>query len=197
MSRQEISLADLSVGKDNIECLCLTCERNQRGAFTPKTQAGDSRSQSRDVSAAPSPRVPKPSNLKHVASGEDAALDSPATTESTPGPRTPSKGKENEAASVLDEVSIMSDDEDSDGELTRREPSKRLAAKKVKPWAYMRSVKGVLEAKSIHKAANRPQAPVESVEDDLPPDFPRCATCLKPLHERVWYANRYFDHCNR
>lgn len=34
-------------------------------------------------------------------------------------------------------------------------------------------------------------------EEEVPPDFPRCATCAKPLSDQIWYNGRYFDHCQR
>lgn len=33
--------------------------------------------------------------------------------------------------------------------------------------------------------------------DEEDEDCVRCATCAKALHERIWYNNKYFDHCAR
>lgn len=40
--------------------------------------------------------------------------------------------------------------------------------------------------------------PVEDIPvDDEDEDCVRCATCAKAMHERIWYNNKYFDHCAR
>lgn len=69
-----------------------------------------------------------------------------------------------------------------------RERSSRLAKLTVKPWAYMRRIP--------RKSLPTPDETTEA-DDDYPEDFPRCVTCVRPLTERVWYYNRYFDHCTR
>jgi len=78
-------------------------------------------------------------------------------------------------------------------ESPKRERSKRLAAKKIKPWAFLKRPREILKAM---QEAGGMLEPTEE-DEELPEDFPRCGTCTKPLHERVWYANRYFDHCPR
>ncbi|KAK8865902.1 hypothetical protein IAR55_001050 [Kwoniella newhampshirensis] len=57
-------------GRANIECLCLTCELNAQGGFTPKSTSesrGISRSNSRDSSAGPSRRDSSPNVRESVA----------------------------------------------------------------------------------------------------------------------------------
>jgi hypothetical protein len=79
-----------------------------------------------------------------------------------------------------------------------REKSTRLAAKAVKPWAYLKY--GRKRFKSLQEEQNKAvdvYVPVPEEDDDLPNDFPRCVTCARALMDRVWYGNRYFDHCQR
>lgn len=220
----KIGEADGSVGKNNIECLCATCEQNNRGGFTPKPESSRrtsrSRSHSRDFSAAPSTAGPssrpvRPSALRNMLAevNDDASTtedggstllrDSPgpsrrgsnedAETEDASILDTPSKGKGKEPArdesERLDEESGT--DSENETESPVRERSRRLAAKKIKPWAFLR------KPKEIAKAMRQGQGGTLEEIEDLPEDFPRCGTCAKPLHERVWYANRYFDHCPR
>ena len=211
----------MTVGKDNIECLCLTCEQHQKGGFAPKEigqNSMPSRSASRDISAAPPNsfrNVKPPSSLRNIVNGqndnaseaedkeyEDYNEDTLYRTD-TPGPsrqrmaetNTPTPSKDQvksrpRTQSILDDTeSIVSDSEDID-ESPRRERSRRLVAKNIKPWAYLRKPKDIVKAMNLEVSG-------QDDADVVPEDFPRCATCAKPLHERVWYANRYFDHCER
>ncbi|KAK1928040.1 hypothetical protein DB88DRAFT_480167 [Papiliotrema laurentii] len=199
-------------GRGNIECLCLTCELAHKGGFTPKesSRPTSSRSQSRDNSAAPpsiSSRVPKPSHLRNAVTDMDDTSSNGNGSESrneSPGPSmrlasgdhddvnsvsTPSKAK----SRGRDTESVASDSE-PDAESPRRGRSQRLAAKKIKPWAYLKRPREILRAMQQGSHQERGE---HDEDEDLPEDFPRCGTCAKPLHERVWYANRYFDHCPR
>lgn len=218
--------ADALVGRSNIECLCATCEENNRGGFTPKPESSRrtsrSRSHSRDMSAAPSAAGPssrpiRPSALRNmlaevnddmVSTTEDGGS---VTLRDSPGPSrrgsnedaemedggsvvaTPRKGKGKQSARDGSERADEESGTDSENEVESpvRERSRRLAAKKIKPWAFLR------KPREIEKAMRQGMGGTLEEEEDLPEDFPRCGTCAKPLHERVWYANRYFDHCPR
>ncbi|ORY28990.1 hypothetical protein BCR39DRAFT_533467 [Naematelia encephala] len=202
-------------GKANAECLCLSCEQAQRGGFTPKPAI--SRSRSRDSSTAPSANTPsvrnvkvKPSGLRNVLHNEDfGEEDAPEAgpskfpnEDATIHPETPKKARYHGShSSRMEMEKDGADDEDvgsgsdcesdtASPEPIRRAPSTRVAAQSVKPWTYLR--RAPQSASVEESGASTP----EEVED-LPNDFPRCATCTKPLHERVWFLNRYFDHCQR
>jgi hypothetical protein len=124
------------------------------------------------------------SNASNVDADEDASH-SPHSPDTPSGRelRNGSPGPNDESGS----------DSEPEIESPKRERSKRLAAKKIKPWAFLKRPKEILRAM---QAAGGMSEPMEE-DEDLPEDFPRCGTCTKPLHERVWYANRYFDHCPR
>jgi histone-lysine N-methyltransferase SUV420H len=78
---------------------------------------------------------------------------------------------------------------ESSVELPRRERLVRQAVKNAKPWTFF---------KRSRKKHVVEETPVSATEDeDLPEDFPRCATCTKALTERTWFQGRYFDHCAR
>lgn len=238
-------------GRNNIECLCLTCENANQGGFTPKDPSvslSHSHSRSR-AGSTPTPsangssgrhgsdkpssksRPPSslrnailrrdevaeagPSRLREVSQGpsqqggnesvngsavesvrafeKPSAADVPSTpTEAVPSTEaeTPSQvaraAGEDEDIDELD-PSSASESEESAEEAPRRERLIRQAVKNAKPIILKRSRKKLV--------------PVEESllveEEELPEDFPRCATCVKPLMERIWYLGRYFDHCAR
>lgn len=68
----------------------------------------------------------------------------------------------------------------------RRERYVREAVKNAKPWSFLKRPK-----------KTKPVLVEEELVDDEDEDCVRCATCAKPLHERIWYNNKYFDHCAR
>ncbi|WVF70587.1 hypothetical protein IAT40_005379 [Kwoniella sp. CBS 6097] len=74
----------------------------------------------------------------------------------------------------------------------RRERIMRKVVQNMKPYSFLQRPKKV-------KASQAPEADEELSEmtDDLPSDFPRCATCAKPLTEQIWFNGRYFEHCAR
>jgi len=174
----------------------LTCEQNDKGGFTPKGQL--SRSLSRDTSAGPStlnsplPSVKstRPSSLRHLLkyadSISDAGTASPVTKDRRPRERLASA-----SVKTGDDEDEPGTESDSTVEPVLRAKSTREAAKNVKPWAYLKRPKKAIQNSSAVGDTQTPE------EEDLPDDFPRCATCAKALHERVWYSNRYFDHCQR
>ena len=204
----------------------MTCEQNNRGGFTPKEESRPtSRSRSRDLSATPqsqsgpSSRPPRPSALRNMLTGDadDAASSTGNAAISRHGSAGPSRHDSNGSDADADDDTHHSphypdtpsqretrndsarpeDDSGSESEpeieSPKRERSKRLAAKKIKPWAFLKRPREILKA--MQEAGGMLEPPEE--DEDLPEDFPRCGTCTKPLHERVWYANRYFDHCPR
>jgi histone-lysine N-methyltransferase SUV420H len=74
----------------------------------------------------------------------------------------------------------------SEDQPPRRERYHRKAAKNAQHFSFLKRPK---------KAAPLPDESV--LFDDEDEDCVRCATCAKPLHERIWYNNKYFDHCAR
>nr|ODN98688.1 hypothetical protein L204_02652 [Cryptococcus depauperatus CBS 7855] len=83
----------------------------------------------------------------------------------------------------------MYEETESTVSMPRRERYVRKAAQNPKPWSrWKRGRKG--------KEVVEYDEPVE-LDQEFPPDFPRCATCAKPLTEQIWYCGRYFDHCQR
>lgn len=195
-------------GKNNVECLCLTCEQRGTGGFTPTEPTSRalsaSRSRSRDVSAAPPPSAssakfpPRPSQLRKVLQddeddassvGRDSSAgpsDSKGEMDSISTPQKKSKGSHDDETNETN-----GSDSEAEHESPVRERSRRLAAQKIKPWAYLKRPKEILKAMQMGTREDAEE------DEDLPEDFPRCGTCAKALHERVWYANRYFDHCAR
>lgn len=75
----------------------------------------------------------------------------------------------------------------SDDNPPKRERYHRRAARNAQHFSFLkRPRKKVL------------QEPAEALPaDDEDEDCVRCATCAKAMHERIWYNNKYFDHCAR
>jgi len=132
--------------------------------------------------------TPGPSRLASNRSNGDVDEEAPQTPRSPE----PSQREVRNGSARPDDESAASDSE-PEIESPKRERSKRLAAKKIKPWAFLKRPREILKAM---QEAGGILEPAEE-DEDLPEDFPRCGTCAKALHERVWYANRYFDHCPR
>ncbi|WWC66376.1 uncharacterized protein I206_100277 [Kwoniella pini CBS 10737] len=224
-------------GRNNIECLCLTCEQKGVGGFTPVSTVPSnrgSRSGSRDSSAGPSRRSTsvdmresvardvksvKPSALRNVLNSnidkEDMSDDERSTTtvepshlngdgssESRCDPRddsvnaTPTKKKSISMKITLPpsptSESMASDPESPMDPPPRRERIIRKVVQNIKPWSFLQRPKKI-------RKEELSEADEDSTEvtDDLPSDFPRCATCAKPLNEQIWFNGRYFEHCAR
>ncbi|OCF39510.1 hypothetical protein I317_06669 [Kwoniella heveanensis CBS 569] len=214
-------------GRGNIECLCLTCEQAGKGGFTPTSTTNshrNSRSNSRDSSAGPSRRDEspnvgeaairelkniRPSSLRNVVNGDHSAhLDderSLSLASSVAGPTdTTSNGTPTKSRNVLSlkltlpksptTESVASDPEPESpiDPPPRRERIMRKVVQNMKPYSFLQRPKKL-------KASQGSEADEELSEmtDDLPSDFPRCATCAKPLTEQIWFNGRYFDHCAR
>ncbi|WVW82256.1 hypothetical protein I302_104262 [Kwoniella bestiolae CBS 10118] len=225
-------------GRNNIECLCLTCEQQCKGGFTPVStvvSGRNSRSNSRDSSAGPSRRGTSadmresvvremknlgPSSLRNVVNGlkpDDSEDDRSIATvgpsqidgdgEET-GSTVPSKdedGSESIGAtptkkkllkitlppSPMNE-SVASEPDSPIDPHPRRERVIRKVVQNMKPWSFLQRPKK-------HQKVDPSENDEESTEitDDLPSDFPRCATCAKPLTEQIWFNGRYFEHCAR
>ena len=98
-------------------------------------------------------------------------------------------------SSELPDSPILDSDSESESGSTAlpfvREKSTRRAARNVKRWTYVKRASKILERIPPENSAQIPET------SSLPNNFPRCATCAKALHERVWYNNRYFEHCQR
>jgi hypothetical protein len=107
-------------------------------------------------------------------------------------------GENDEPPTVASDV----DELDSDAESDTPEPVKRerlsRAAKLNKPFNFHRrqpSASG--KGSSGDSSSAYGGLVMHHPDDDLPEDFPRCATCASALHERMWWGGRYFDHCPR
>lgn len=69
----------------------------------------------------------------------------------------------------------------------KRERYSRRAARNAQHFSFLKRPKK-------HIVPERQDEPLIDDEDE---DVIRCATCAKALHERIWYNNKYFDHCAR
>lgn len=202
-------------GKGNVECLCLTCEKNHHGGFTPKPESSrrTSRHLSRDFTADP-PCVrgrssvsrsresisTGPTSLKHETAVKQEPFSDDEHEVSIGLSTAPSLSTEEECDTPIDNVSntprvaspfgeSLASDVDSVIMPPRRERYARKAAQNSKSWLLLKG-----------------RGPKTDIDEDLafvggdeefPPDFPRCATCAKPLSDQIWYNGRYFDHCQR
>lgn len=195
--------------------LCLTCEKNHHGGFTPKPESSrrTSRHLSRDFTADP-PCVrgrssvsrsresisTGPTSLKHETAVKQEPFSDDEHEVSIGLSTAPSLSTEEECDTPIDNVSntprvaspfgeSLASDVDSVIMPPRRERYARKAAQNSKSWLLLKG-----------------RGPKTDIDEDLafvggdeefPPDFPRCATCAKPLSDQIWYNGRYFDHCQR
>ncbi|WVQ97338.1 hypothetical protein IAU59_004449 [Kwoniella sp. CBS 9459] len=74
----------------------------------------------------------------------------------------------------------------------RRERIIRKVVQNMKPYSFLQRPKKIKGSQ-----ASEADEELSEMTDDLPSDFPRCATCAKPLTEQIWFNGRYFDHCAR
>ncbi|KIR37014.1 histone-lysine N-methyltransferase SUV420H [Cryptococcus deuterogattii MMRL2647] len=202
-------------GKGNVECLCLTCEKNHRGGFTPKPESSrrTSRDLSRDFTADPvciRGRSSVSRSRKSISAGpqpvkyEGTVKQEPFSDdeqEVSVGLSTAvSLSTEEECETPIDSVSnipsvaspfgeSLASDVDSVLMPPRRERYARKAAQNSKSWLLLKG-RG-------SKADVGENLAFVGDEEEVPPDFPRCATCAKPLSDQIWYNGRYFDHCQR
>jgi hypothetical protein len=193
--------------------LCLTCEKNGRGGFTGRAVVSETATQSRSPSVSSSVRPGSPSStrkpvrpsaLRHALSELDLQAQADEDEQPVAGPSgiardasgdpiTPRKAKPK--LSLLSFGGIDSPTTDatrsdpgspSDDQPPRRERYQRKAAKNAQHFDFRKRPKKVV------------LAPDESlVADEEEEDCVRCATCAKALHERIWFNNKYFDHCAR
>ncbi|WWC86217.1 uncharacterized protein L201_001090 [Kwoniella dendrophila CBS 6074] len=223
-------------GRNNIECLCLTCEQKAMGGFTPvSTNASnrESRSQSRDSSAGPSRQRTSsdvrdsvardtknagPSSLRNVINTEKDDVSDDDESYVTAGPSQINGDEFNISKSIKSEndsesvnatptkkmtfkitlppspttESVTSDTDSPIDPPPRRERIIRKVVQNIKPWSFLQRPK-----KFIKQEQSQFEADYTEIADDLPSDFPRCATCAKALTEQIWFNNRYFEHCAR
>ncbi|WWC99644.1 hypothetical protein V866_006548 [Kwoniella sp. B9012] len=231
-------------GRNNIECLCLTCEQKGVGGFTPVSSipsGRNSRSNSRDSSAGPSRRgdsadMPEsiareiknvgPSSLRNVVNGnkddelddlqsaitvepsligddtEEASIsvsfkdDNGEDSASAPISITATPTKRNILKITIPPSptteSVASEPDSPLDPPARRERIIRKVVQNIKPWSFLQRPK---KFKKDEPSENDEES--TEVTDDLPDDFPRCATCAKPLAEQIWFNGRYFEHCAR
>lgn len=131
----------------------------------------------------------RPSSLRHVLKPEDSDVEDDLATPI----KKLGESSSRLSISIPEEIVDGNSEAESDApnEPVLRQRSTREAARTVGPWAYLKRPK-----KAMQELRRDDDTPTPD-EEELPEDFPRCATCAKPLHERVWYSNRYFDHCQR
>jgi histone-lysine N-methyltransferase SUV420H len=91
-----------------------------------------------------------------------------------------------------DEAESSGSDSESSVEIPRSQRLARQAVKNAKPWSFFKRSR-----KRKNAVEEETPASAGTEDEELPEDFPRCATCAKGLTERIWYQGRYFDHCAR
>jgi hypothetical protein len=104
-------------------------------------------------------------------------------------------GEAGEAEELLEIESKVDADGDADAdsiEIPRSQRLARQAVKNAKPWSFFKRSR-----KRKNAVEEETPASAGTEDEELPEDFPRCATCAKGLTERIWYQGRYFDHCAR
>lgn len=69
----------------------------------------------------------------------------------------------------------------------KRERYHRRAARNAQHFSFLKRPR---KAVSVDP---RDELPMDEEDEDCV----RCATCAKALHERIWFNNKYFDHCAR
>jgi ferredoxin len=197
--------------------LCLTCEKQCKGGFTGKEMEPDLDTRSRSPSMSSSTRVGspmssrkpvKPSALRNALSDlnlksqlddfepdDDAPIAGPSGTQTLDSePVTPRKLKHNPSFLSVGRMDSPATDATSDpgspseGQPPKRERYQRKAARNAQHFSFLKRPKKVIEV--------MPELD-QSVMDEEDEDCVRCATCARALHERIWYNNRYFDHCAR
>ncbi|OXG14278.1 histone-lysine N-methyltransferase SUV420H [Cryptococcus neoformans Ze90-1] len=202
-------------GKGNVECLCLTCEKNHHGGFTPKPENSrrTSRHLSRDFTADP-PCVRGRSSVSHSRESMSTGLNS--LKHETAIKQEPFSDDEHEVYIGLSTATSLTTEEECDTPIEnvsntpriaspfgeslasdvdsvimppRRERYARKAAQNSKSWL-------LLKGRGSKTDVDENLAFVGD-DEEFPPDFPRCATCAKPLSDQIWYNGRYFDHCQR
>lgn len=97
-----------------------------------------------------------------------------------------------DADADADEAESSGSDSESSIEIPRSQRLARQAVKNAKPWSFFKRSR-----KRKNAVEEETPASAGTEDEELPEDFPRCATCAKGLTERIWYQGRYFDHCAR
>lgn len=195
--------------------LCLTCEKNHHGGFTPKPEnpRRTSRHLSRDFTADP-PCVRGRSSVSHSRESMSTGLNS--LKHETAIKQEPFSDDEHEVYIGLSTATSLTTEEECDTPIEnvsntpriaspfgeslasdvdsvimppRRERYARKAAQNSKSWL-------LLKGRGSKTDVDENLAFVGD-DEEFPPDFPRCATCAKPLSDQIWYNGRYFDHCQR
>jgi histone-lysine N-methyltransferase SUV420H len=191
--------------------LCLTCERLCRGGYTGKSVEETTTTRSRSPTMSSSTRfgspvssrkTVRPSALRNALG--DLMADSRAEEDPIAGPSGTQNGnsepvtprKPRPKASLLSIGGVDSPATDatrsepgspSESGPPRRERYQRKAARNAQHFSFL---KRPIKPKTIE-----PETSFYMDEEDE--DIVRCVTCAKPMHERIWYNNKYFDHCAR
>lgn len=195
--------------------LCLTCEQAGRGGFTPKEPTSETASRSRSESVGSSARAtsplsrrqPGPSALRNALTGWDLDAEMADSSEPVAGPSgtshddatdpvTPSKPRPRPSALSVSVSGIGSPASES----VRSEPGSPSEDYPPKRERYQRRAARNAQHFSFLKRPRKevvvdPRDGLQMDEEDE--DCVRCATCAKALHERIWFNNKYFDHCAR
>ena len=138
---------------------------------------------------------------KNAIDSEDGATvsDMPAETlgESSTAANPSVMVEDDSLAPVGSDVDELDSDQESDtSEPVQRERLSRVAKLNAKPIILHRRTLSAANS-SAGSASPFGNNATPNPDDDLPEDFPRCATCAAALHERTWFGGRYFDHCPR
>lgn len=195
--------------------LCLSCEQAGRGGFTPKEPLSEAVSRRRSESVSSSTRAtsplsrrqPGPSALRNALGELDLDTETVDSVEPIAGPSgthqddvtepvTPRKtGSRPSALSVSVSgigspatESVRSEPESpSEDYPPKRERYHRRAARNAQHFSFLKRPRKEVVADSRD----------ELQMDEEDEDCVRCVTCAKALHERIWFNNKYFDHCAR
>jgi hypothetical protein len=195
--------------------LCLSCEQACRGGFTPKEPLSEIVSRGRSASLGSSAQAGSPSSrrqagpsaLRNALSGLDLEMaddvdrmpiagPSGTSHEDVSEPVTPRKlGHRPSQLSVSVSgigspatESVRSEPESpSEDNPPKRERYHRRAARNAQHFSFLKRPR--------KDVVVDPRDELQMDEEDE--DCVRCATCAKALHERIWYNNKYFDHCAR
>lgn len=181
--------------------MCLTCEKKGQGYYkthpTTVTLTGGARSRSPSGSVAPKMRRASTHASFSVVDDESDEEDEDTDTACLAklSLATPSKPRMASGSQTPGGDSYVSESEVE--ESPRRRPV-REAVKNSKPLIWGKRLPHALNYHNHHQ--KQPQRYPEDCEYD-DDDTARCVTCLKAFDEgkegRLWYNNRYFDHCLR
>lgn len=191
--------------------MCLTCENLGRGAFTPTatsiaTSQEPSRSRSHSMSSSARAESPSssrrragPSALRNALSQIDLDMDGDEEAVAGPSNSQPVTPRKNGICSEVNGNGFVHIDSPA-SESIRSEPGSSgddepIIRQRSQRRAALNPQRSYRIKPSRKKAELQPQNGKPIAEEDQ--GLERCTTCVAAMHERIWYNNRYFDHCGR